>query len=108
MTFKTLADAFAQSGAGTDDFKRLYKGAFELMKNDPANAALYFVIGVAAHAYVVQYDDQGVAPEISEAAKSALVAYNSKIGSALSADPATRLVILGEVASAYQFDIPNF
>ncbi|MEZ7912980.1 MAG: hypothetical protein QMB55_14245 [Propionivibrio sp.] len=108
MTFQTLAAAFEQSGAGTDDFKRLYKGAFELMKSDSANAALYFVIGVAAHAYVVQYEDQGVAPDISEAAKKALVSYCTKIGQALAADPATRLALLGEVASAYQFEIHNF
>ena len=108
MTFQTLAAAFEQSGAGTDDFKRLYKGACELMKSDSANAALYFVIGVAAHAYVVQYEDQGVAPDISEAAKKALVSYCTKIGQALAADPATRLALLGEVASAYQFEIHNF
>ena len=108
MTFQTLAAAFEQSGAGTDDFKRLYKGAFELMKSDSANAALYFVIGVAAHAYVVQYEDQGVAPEISEAAKKALVSYCTKIGQALAADPATRLAQLGEDASANQFEIHNF
>ena len=52
MTFQTLAAAFEQSGAGTDDFKRLYKDAFDLMKSDRANAALYFVIGVAAHVIV--------------------------------------------------------
>ena len=78
------------------------------MKSDSANAALYFVIGVAAHAYVVQYEDQGVAPDISEAAKKALVSYCTKIGQALAADPATRLALLGEVASAYQFEIHNF
>ena len=108
MSFQHLAETFAQSGAGTDDFKRLYKGAFELMKNDAANAALYFVIGVAAHAYVTQYEDQGVAPQISEAAKNAFVAWNAKVVQALAADPAARLALLGEVASAYQFEIHNF
>ena len=108
MAFQHLADSFEKSGAGTDDFKRLYKGAFELMKTDSANAALYFVIGVAAHAYVLKYEDQGVSIEISEAAKTALVAYNAKISQALSADASTRLAVLGEVASDYQFQIPNF
>ncbi len=108
MSFPTLAEAFARSGAGTDDFKRLYKGAFDLMKSDSANAALYFVIGVTAHAYVTQYEDQGVAPEISEAAKNALVAWNAKVTEALAAAPAERLALLGDVATAYQFDVHNF
>ena len=48
MTFQDTATQFEKSDGGTDDFKRLYKEAFELMKSDSANAALYFVIGVAA------------------------------------------------------------
>ena len=73
MTFQDSAAQFEKSGGGTDDFKRLYKESFALMKTDSANAALYFVIGVAAHAYVIQYEDQAITAEFAESAKAALV-----------------------------------
>ena len=108
MTFQETAAQFAQSGGGTNGFKRLYKEAFSLMKSDSANAALYFVIGVAAHAYVLTYEDQAVTTELAESAKAALVGFNEKICRALSADAATRLALLGEVATDYQFEVHSF
>ena len=108
MTFQETAATFEQSGGGTDDFKRLYKEAFHLMKTDTENAGLYFVIGVAAHAYVIKYEDQAVTAELAENAKAALVGFNAKICAALSADAVKRLALLGEVACGYQFDVSNF
>ena len=108
MNFQETAVRFEQSDAGTDDFKRLYKDAFELMKSDSANAALYFVIGVAAHAYVIQYEDQAVTSELAESAKATLVGFGKKICRALAADAATRLALVGEIASEYQFHVTNF
>lgn len=108
MIFQNTAAQFEKSAGGTDDFKRLYKAAFDLMKSDAGNAALYFVIGVAAHAYVIQYEDQAVTAERAEAAKAALVRFCRKAVQALGADPADRLALLGEIASEYQFDITDF
>ena len=108
MTFQATAAQFEKSDGGTDDFKRLYKEAFDLMKTDSANAGLYFVIGVAAHAYVIRYEDQAVTTELAESAKAALVGFNTKISQALTADAATRLALLGEVASDYQFRVTSF
>ena len=108
MNFPQAAERFAQSGGGTDDFKRLYKEAFELMKSDSHNAALYFVVGSIAHAYVIQYEDQGVSTEFSDKAKTILVGFKQKICQALAADTTTRLTLLGEIATEYQFDIPEF
>ena len=108
MTFHDTAAQFEKSAGGTDDFKRLYKESFELMKNDDGNAALYFVVGVAAHAYVIQYEDQAVTREFAETAKATLVGFCRKICRALAADPATRLSLLGEVASDYQFRVTGF
>ena len=108
MTFQDTAAQFEKSDGGTDDFKRLYKEAFELMKTDSTNAALYFVIGVAAHAYVMRYEDQAVTTELAESAKAALVGFNAKINKALASDPQTRLVLLGEVANEYQFIVTSF
>ncbi len=108
MTFQDTATQFEKSDGGTDDFKRLYKEAFDLMKSDSANAALYFVIGVAAHAYVMRYEDQAVTTELAESAKATLVGFNAKIRQALAADAATRLTLLGEIASEYQFRVTSF
>ena len=108
MTFQETAAQFEKSDGGTDDFKRLYKEAFELMKGDSANAGLYFVIGVAAHAYVMRYEDQAVTMELAESAKAALVGINTKILQAIAADATTRLKLLGEVASEYQFRVTSF
>lgn len=108
MNFQDSAAQFERSGGGTDDFKRLYKDAFELMKSDAANAGLYFVIGVAAHAYVIRYEDQAVTTELAESAKATLVGFCRKICTALAADPTTRLTLLGEVASDYQFRVTTF
>lgn len=108
MDFQNAADRFGNSGAGTDDFKRLYKDMCELMSRDTANAGLYFVIGTAAHAYVAQYEDQGVSSEFSDRAKEILVGFNRKISQALAADAATRLAILGEVAAEYQLRVAEF
>ena len=97
MTFQETAAQFAQSGGGTDDFKRLYKEAFNLMKTDSANAALYFVIGVAAHAYVLTYEDQAVTTELAESAKATLVGFCRKLEQALAGDPAARLAAFDDV-----------
>ena len=108
MNFQDAADRFRNSGAGTDDFKRLYKDMFDLMSRDTANAGLYFVIGTAAHSYVAQYEDQGVSGEFSDRAKEILVGFNRKISLALDSDAATRLAILGEVAAEYQLRVAEF
>jgi hypothetical protein len=108
MTFQEIAAEFERSYGGTDDFKRLYKGAHELMRSDDANAALYFVIGVAAHAYVLKYEDQAVTTELAESAKATLVGFNGKICRALASDAATRLALLGEVVCDYQFRVSCF
>lgn len=108
MTFQNTAAQFEKSAGGTDDFKRLYKDAFELMKSDAENAVIYFIIGVAAHGYVIQYEDQAVTAERAEAAKATLVRFCRKAVQALGADPADRLALLGEIAREYQFDISDF
>jgi hypothetical protein len=108
MTFQQLAQAFEQGPSGTDQFKVLYKGAFQLMKTDPANAALYFVIGVAAHSYVTNYEDQGVEPAVADEAKARLEGYNRRLVAALAGDAAQRLQAASAIATDYQWDVPNF
>ena len=107
-TFDDEASRFAAAESGTDSFKLLYKAAFALMTQEPANAAFYFVIGVAAHSYVTQYEDQGVSPESADEAKATLVAFNKKIAQALASKPDVGLRLLGEVTSDYQFKVHDF
>lgn len=108
MNFQDVAARFEQTGSGSDAFKLLSRDAFNLMKTDPANAGLYFVIGVAAKSYVHRYEDQGVTAEFSDRAKDVLVGYNRKLVEGLSADPAIRLRLLGEVAMDYEWNVTDF
>lgn len=108
MTFQQLAQAFEQGPSGTDQFKVLYRGAFDLMKSDPANAALYFAVGVAAHSYVSKYEDQGVDPAIADEAKARLERYNRQLVAALPGDAAQRLQAASVIATNYQWDVADF
>ena len=108
MTFDEEAGRFEAAASGTDSFKQLYKAAFRLMTQDPANAAFFFVIGVAAHGYVLQYEDQGVSPEFADQAKAIVVAFNHKIAQALVSPADVGLRLLGEVTADYQFKVHEF
>jgi hypothetical protein len=108
MNFKDTATRFERAESGTDSFKMLAKDAYQAMKDDPGNAGLYFVIGVAAQSYVRRYEDQGVAPEFADKAKAILVGYNAKIVEALAGDAGTRLRLLGEVALDYEWQVQDF
>jgi hypothetical protein len=78
------------------------------MKNDPDNASLYFVVAVAAQAYVRGYEDQGVSSEFADHAKAILVGYNARLVNVLDADPATRLRVLGQIAIDYEWEVHDF
>ncbi|TAN27196.1 MAG: hypothetical protein EPN31_11680 [Castellaniella sp.] len=108
MTFKEITQRFAQSESGSDSFKQFYKDAFQLMKQDPANAGLYFVVGIAAQTYVIKYEDQEVAPEFADRVKATLESFNSRLLAALDMAPAERLKALGEVAVDYEWNEDAF
>ena len=108
MRFEEVAARFERTGSGTDDFKSLSKDTFELMKSDQANAGMYFVIGTAARSYVRRYEDQAISPEFANRAKAVLMELNKKIVEGLSADAATRLRLLGEIAIEYEWNVSDF
>jgi hypothetical protein len=108
MNFHEISTRFATTGSGSDAFKALYKDAFELMKHDPENAGLYFVVGIAAQSYVRSYEDQGVTGEFADRAKATLVSFNSKITEALASTPEKRLKLLGEIAIDYEWNVHDF
>lgn len=108
MNFEDIAKQFAASAPGTDAFKRLYQDSFQLMTEDRQHAGLYFVIGIAAQAYVRQYEDQAVSLEAAARAHATLVGFNDKMVRALTADPALKLRLLSEVAVDYQHHNASF
>lgn len=108
MTFNTITQRFAQSESGSDSFKQFYKDAFDLMKADPDNAGLYFVVGIAAQTYVIKYEDQAVDPAFADRAKAALEDLNSRLLQSLDQSAEQRLRVLGEVAVEYQWHIDAF
>ena len=108
MNFHEIAQNFADTSSGTDAFKVFYKAVFPLMKSDPENAALYFVTGVAARAFVRSYEDQGITMQFADSAKATLMGYNTKISTALNSDPAKRLQLLGEIATDYEWNVRDF
>lgn len=108
MTFKEIAQRFEQSESGSDSFKFFFKDVFELMKSDPYNAGLYFVVGVAAQTYVIKYEDQAVDPEFADRAKATLEGFNERLLGALEKSADDRLRILGEVAVDYEWKVDAF
>lgn len=108
MTFQDIAQRFERSGSGSDSFKALFKSAFELMKEDTANASLYFLIAVAAKSYVRTYEDQAVTEEVAERAKAILCGYNARVLEALAAEPAARYAIVSGIAYDYEWQVADF
>ncbi|PKO62917.1 MAG: hypothetical protein CVU24_01745 [Betaproteobacteria bacterium HGW-Betaproteobacteria-18] len=108
MKFSEIAQVFEEGFAGTDQFKELSKKAFQLMKSDPENAALYYVVGVAAHAYVMRYEDQGVDPELANRAKEVLVGFSKRIVAALPQDASQRLQTASAIAIDYEWNVREF
>ncbi|RZA16197.1 MAG: hypothetical protein EOP93_15565 [Lysobacteraceae bacterium] len=108
MTFHEAATRFSNAASGTDNFKLLAHDAFALMQSDSGNASLYFVIGIAANAYVRKYEDQGVSGEFADRAQATMVELNAKISQALAADADTRLRLGSEAAVQYYFQVSDF
>jgi len=105
MSFQAISQRFAQAESGSDSFKQFYKDAFELMKTDPDNAGLYFVVGIAAQTYVIKYEDQAVDPAFADSAKAKLQSLNARLLHALSEPALERLRTLGQVAVEYQWEV---
>lgn len=108
MKFPEIAQEFEDGFTGTDQFKELSRKAFQLMKSDPENAALYYVLGVAAHSYVMRYEDQGVEPERADRAKEVLVGFSKRIVAALPQDAAQRLQTASSIAIDYEWNVREF
>ncbi|MEO6984304.1 MAG: hypothetical protein ABI155_03050 [Paralcaligenes sp.] len=108
MIFKDIVQRFERSESGSDSFKAFFKDTFDLMKIDPENAGLYFVVGVAAQTYVIKYEDQAVDPAFADRAKATLEGFNQRLLGALALGADARLRVLGEVAVDYEWKVDAF
>lgn len=108
MSFAEIAQVFENGPSGTDQFKAFYRNAFQLMKTDPDNAALYFIVGIAGQAYVLRYEDQGVDPELADRAKATLVNFNRRLVNALQQGSTERLLAASSVAIDYEWEVKEF
>ncbi|MEO7241767.1 MAG: hypothetical protein ABIW85_02560 [Variovorax sp.] len=108
MNLSDITQRFESSLGGTDAFKELYKGAYALMKSDPENAAVYFVLANAAQAFVLQYEDQGISGEFVDRAKAVMAEFNRKALDAVNANPEKRFHMLSEIAYDYEWNTPDF
>lgn len=108
MSFPDLVHRFEQAPSATDSFKFLYRESFELMNSDPENAALLFIVGSIAKAFVRRYEDQALTPEFVDEAKQYMLRVSHTILGAMAAAPAERLRAAGEVATEYEWKVTTF
>ena len=108
MEFHEIAKRFEMSESGTDSFKRFYKDTFLLMKSDPGNSAVYFVVAIAARLYVHRYEDLAVDLATADYAKNKIVEFNNKIIQSLSLGAQERLIAIGEIAYDYEWNVESF
>ncbi len=108
MTFEELSQRFADAPSSIDATKVLYRGALELMREDPQNAALYFIIGVAGNSFVRTWEDQALTPQFLDVKKKQLQHILNTLLAALLAPPAERLRLAGEAAVFYEWSISDF
>ncbi|WP_332816049.1 hypothetical protein [Ramlibacter sp.] len=108
MSFPDLVRRFEQAPSATDSFKFFYRESFELMNSDPENAALLFIVGSIAKAFVRKYEDQELSPEFVDAAKRLMLRMSHKALHAMADTPAVRLRAAGEIATEYEWKITSF
>ncbi|MGO3741206.1 hypothetical protein [Kerstersia sp.] len=108
MTYLETVNVFEREESGTDAFKNLHRSLLNLMKSDPAHAAAYYIIGTAAHNYVMRYEDQAVEPETADKAKQALLGFCKKFAAVLNASGEEKLAAISAIANDYEWKIANF
>jgi hypothetical protein len=108
MSYSDLVRRFEQAPSATDSFKFLCRECFDLMKVDRENAALLFIVGSIAKAFVRRYEDQELSPAFMDEAKRFMVRVSQKIERAMAGAPLDRLLAAGEVATEYQWDVTSF
>ncbi len=102
MNFSESIARFAGQAPGTDSFLDIKNAMQLLIQQDPAHASGYFLIYGFARAYVLLYEDQGIAPEFAQAAKQQLLSYMQRLEQAFSTnDAGAQLEALNWIVNDY-------
>jgi hypothetical protein len=103
MTFDDITRQFEHSpnGSGTDAFLAVKDATRELMRSDPGNAAIYFLIYNFARNYVILHDDEPISTESANASKQQLLGYMKRLNTALSQDERTVLATASALINEY-------
>lgn len=102
MNFSTVVQAFSIAPPGTDSFKRVREQCEQIIRTQPEQAAMCFVVGEFCRAYVLFYEDQEVSPEFAQKVQAQLLGYMNCLQTALeTADNSVMLSALNHVVVAY-------
>jgi hypothetical protein len=103
MTFDDITQQFEYSpnGSGTDAFLAVKEATRELMRSDPRNAAIYFLIYNFARSYVILHDDEAISTESANESKQQLLGYMKRLNAALGQDESTLLATASAVIGEY-------
>lgn len=103
MTFSEVVNTFASSLPGTDSYVKLRQAMRKLIKEDPSNAAVYFLIFGFARTYVMLYEDQEVTPKFAEDNQKLMLSYLKILEDALKQQDAANLYhALNRVVTEYE------
>jgi len=103
--FSDVVAEFQAALPGTESFKRVRVQCEALIRSQPEQATVCFVIGEFCRAYVLFYEDQEVRPAFAQTIKAQLLGYMLNLDAALqSDDPASLLQALNQVTQAYAGD----
>lgn len=108
MNFEQLCAAFEQAGGGSESYKALSKGALDLIEQDPANAAVYFLVATIARSYVLRYEEWDVTMDFAEKAQQVMAGFVRRLDAALQEGPLRSYAVLSEVAAQYELHTPDF
>ncbi|WP_392558963.1 hypothetical protein [Orbus mooreae] len=103
MAFSAVVSKFASSLPGTDTYVKLRQAMQQLIQEDPANSAVYFLIFGFARTYVMLYEDQEVSPQFAEDNQKLMLSYLHILEDALKkADAASLYSALNRVVNEYE------
>lgn len=75
MKFSEVVESFSTSLPGTDTYVKLRQSMQTLVREDPANSSIYFLIFGFARTYVMLYEDQEISPQFAEENKKVMFSY---------------------------------
>lgn len=93
-----ITSAFEARNPGVASFETFAADCMAAMKDDPANAAVYLLLGLAARQTYDRYADQPLTVDAANESKSRMVALARKAEAAIGGDTAGQIALLNEMA----------